>query len=239
MDFDKTLEFATNYLSDYFWALVATLRNPIARFSPLSSNDSEPKPTNLILEPPIKNTVNRLNPKLFGFIIISIFFGTTINALIPNRKNGPDFITSAIVIIISWFIYSTILHLICKALRGKGHYEETLSVSLQLLSVLYVVSNFLTLMFAVVVGVPQIQHWMAGDSLIMRDLAANPVYLYFIVEFILSIIYLPLALHRVHRFNWKRQVTLLILSLLISILSLVGLIIAIALYISSGMMRGR
>lgn len=237
MDIEKLLKFATDYLSDYFWVVVATLKNPSIRFNPvpLSMATQEGIVVDSTVHP--ENAGSKLSPKLFSFMIISIFLGSTINALIPNRKEGPEFVTSAIIITLSWFTYSTTIHLLCKVLKGRGTYEETLSVSIQLFSVLYLVSSFAALMFAFIVGQSQIQSWVDTARQEAAWLIRNPVYIYFFIQFTLLVIYLPFALQRVHRFSWTRKWALLVLGILCIIaLALLQSVFAILIYKIKGLL---
>ena len=90
----------------------------------------------------------QLDSKLLVFAVISVFVGTTVNALIPGVKTSPDITTliSIIVIIGYWFLSGTILHWFCKLLRGRGSYLYTLSISIQVFLILYVLSSFITVL---------------------------------------------------------------------------------------------
>ena len=194
MDIEKLLKFGIDYLSDYLWVFVETLRSPIARFGPVFT-DTGDKST-IIFRLGNGSTLGpQLNPKLISFVIINIFIGLAIRKQIPGGKDDQDFIIAVIVIFAIWFFYSSIIHRLCKLLQGHGTFTQTLSVSLQLLAVLYVVSNFVTFILGALVTAPQLGTFIATFGWITKLLVDYPSFIYFFAQFGLLIIYLPLAIN--------------------------------------------
>lgn len=210
MDLEKTLAFATQYLSEYSDAFVATLTRPSARFAPLAASAE----TTVVVSPSREDErkATRLSPKLFTFVVISIFLGTTVNALIPNRLEGPGFSESAVIIVLSWFAFSTMAHWLAKLLGGHGSYAQTLSVSLQLLAVIYVVSCFTALVAGGLTRLPVVQQFAVWAGPSAEFVVSQPVTVYFVAQCLLMVIYLPLALRWVHGFGWFRQLVLGVLA---------------------------
>lgn len=208
MDFEKLLKFSTEYLSDYFWVFAETLRSPILRFRPLLTPRDGQSATALASRPGVTAAGPRLNPKLLSFVFISIFVGLTINALIPERKVGKDFVTTAVIVLAYWLFFSCVTHWVCRLLRGRGTFVETLSVSLQLFAVLYVVSSFAAFIWGVLVAIPQLSTPIASLCPSAELLVKKPFFMYFIFQFVILAIYLPIALKHVHGFGWLRQLVL-------------------------------
>ena len=231
MDFEKLLKFGTDYLSDYFWVFITTVRSPTLRFQPLLTSPDGQSAIAFPSRPRVTVAGPRLNPKLLSFVLISIFVGSTINALIPGRKVGPDFGTTGVIVVASWFFYSCLTHWVCLLLRGRGTFVQTLSVSLQLLAVLYVVSSFAAFIWGTSVTVPQLGTSLASLGWVAELLVSDPVSMYFLVHFGLLAVYLPIAVKHVHGFGWLRQV---ILGMLAAVITLFG----IASYVSTGILLG-
>jgi Yip1-like protein len=188
MDLEKLLDFASEYLSEYAAIFVATATHPSVRFSPAIE---DARGGEIVLPAGLQQAAgSRLSPKLFTFVVISIFLGVTISGLIPGRRQGPDLAASTIVVLISWFVFSTIAHWVSRMLGGRGAYSETLSVSLQLLSVIYVISCFLALVVGAAAQLEIIQELArtAGDP--FEFLVRQPVSTYFVSQTVLMLIYL-------------------------------------------------
>jgi len=227
MDFDKLLSFASEYVSDYFSVFIETLRDPALRFSPSSEDDNQ---ANAIILGKQNRTSPRLSPRLFSFLLISIFLGTTLNALLPNRKSALDFISYALILSASWFLYSLVIHFVCIAGSPVARpYEITLSVSFQVFSVMYVVSNCVALLFAVIVNIPQVHSLAISTGGRVAWLAANPAAVFFAVNFYLWAVYLPIALRKVHGYSKIYQLN-------ITTLTPLWALIAFSIYLMFGVM---
>lgn len=175
-----------------------------------------------------------LSPRLLSFAVFSVILGTTINSLLPNRVPGPQLFVTVSLVLISWFSHASCLHLICRALRGSGHYIETLSVSLQLFATIYVVSSFLSLVAATVISTPTFYVVTERIPFIGGLLVGEPALLFFLIGALLHSIYIPLSLQPVHKFGWLRvSIIFLISSLLILILLWY---ISVPVYHSTGVM---
>ncbi len=227
MDLEKLLTFVTQNLAEYYMVFVATLVKPAIRFRPVSID--MPSSEQLIEFRKTVETGSKLNPKLLSFVVISIFLGVTVNALIPNRKNGLDLASTTIIVLGCWFLYSTTLHWFCTLLKGKGSYLETLSISVQLLSVLYVLSSFLSFSLSAILQVPQINDLALKIGGFSGFITLYPVTLFFLIQALLLTIYLPIAIRYVHHFGWFKQV-------LVAVLSIFGTLLSIRLYLSFGVL---
>ena len=137
-------------------------------------------------------------------MLISIFVGLTIGGLIPSGNPRPDLATSSIVIVSYWLLYSSLVHLVCRVFAGKGTFSQTLSISLQLLSVIYVIASFATLMWGTFVTGTKFGALLASTGNLPAHLVERPIDMYFVVQCGLLTIYLPIAVKRLHGFHWSR-----------------------------------
>lgn len=203
MNIEQLLKLGTEYFSSYLTVLISTLRAPGERFRPLPK--SKDKGVTVLHAGISASYIGPgLSPQLFGFMIISVLIGATLNSVVPGRPPSPDFLTTSVVTISVWIGYSISVFLLCKILGGKGSFLETMSVSLQLLAVVYVVSNFVTFIWGSIVR-PSVVRGLLQSG-ILRPIVDYPILIYYPVQFFLMLIYLPLALKHVHRLNRVRQI---------------------------------
>lgn len=139
MDLKSIFEFVTEYFSSYFVVFLATLFHPIelARFA----------------------SAERLNSRLLGFAVISIFVGTALQSVTPNRPSTDEFSPALVAIVITlWVFFSLLVHFFSKLFGGKVDLGVTVSVSLQIISTVYVVTSLLTLIILIVfpLGFPEV-----------------------------------------------------------------------------------
>lgn len=202
MEVEKLIKFSIEYLSDYLRVFLTTIRSPKLEFQPdelvIENNSLTPSPDSKVIK-------TRLNPKLLSFVLISIFVGSVLNTNIPRRNPAPEFVITLVMVIACWLLFSSLVHIICKAFAGRGSLVQTLSVSLQVLAVIYVLSSFIAFLWGIVItellSREITTHW---PGLIGETLTQKPIYFYFVVQFILVLIYLPLANKRVHKFSFSR-----------------------------------
>jgi hypothetical protein len=202
MNIEKLLELGTEYFSDYFSVFISTLRTPAARFRPITKKHEE---TDVVLPTKISSSYvgPDLNPRLFGFMMISILIGATLNSVVPGRPPSPDLLTTSVITIAVWIGYSISVFLVCKILGGKGSFLETISVSLQLLAVIYVVSNFVAFIWGSIAQTRIVRGFLLRGSFGL--IVDYPIFVYYPVQFVLMLVYLPAALKHVHRFSVVRQ----------------------------------
>lgn len=210
MDIEKLIKFMVHYLSDYWWFFSETLRKPTLKFKLLSPpDDIVPN-----IDAPVRLTDLhrfRLNPKLISFAVLSVFIGSTINELIPNRNTaGFDIVTTFLITMALWFFYSFLFFIVCKIFNGKGSFEETLGIGLQLLSVIYVIASLFAYLGGLIVSTFQSQSlvgfFTATTTLPTSTATFRPIVLFFYAEFFLWILYMPMALKVIHHFGRVRQI---------------------------------
>jgi hypothetical protein len=203
MEVEKLFKISIEYLSDYLGALLSTIRSPKPEFPPVES----PVENNQILTsgPGYKVVKLRLNPKLLSFLLISIFVGSALNANIRGRSPAPDFAVTLIIIIVCWLLFSSLVHVFCKAFGGRGSLLETISINLQVLAVIYVLSSSAAFLWGVAsTGLKSGETVTYLQGLVGGILVREPIYAYFVVQSLLVLIYLPLANSRVHKFSFSR-----------------------------------
>jgi len=108
-------------------------------------------------------------------------------------------------------------HVLCKMLNSRARFIDTLSISLQLVAVLYVVSVFATLIIHSLSSKSiheQIFLFFVGSSPI--QFSNKPIDIYLLTYLVFASIYLPLALKNVHQFNLQQTLLIFFLSLVIA-----------------------
>ena len=133
MDFEKLLKLSLEHLSEYVEVFVTTFQSPRLRFSPLVSQGREQTSILTSSHQDDAHSTSRINPKLLVFVLISIFLGLTVASFVPGRKEAPDIVKAILLVVCFWFAISSLLYLICKLLRGRGSFVETVSISLQII----------------------------------------------------------------------------------------------------------
>lgn len=232
MDFTKLLNLAVDYMSEYFDVFIATLTQPKVQFQPLLKDSSDNAPLIFLSQENNSGSSMRLNPRLISFILISIFIGSTLNSLVPNRKAPPDLITIIVVLTSTWFFYSILTYWALRLSGGEGTLLHTLSISLQLFATLYVVSSFIAFIFGAVTNLPPAANYLKSVGQFTAYLVQNPIFSYYLALFCLLIIYLPVATNQAHKSGFIKRRFLL---LLLTILYILG---SISAFLASGAIGG-
>jgi len=239
MDPNKVIKFLTEHISDWSRITLLTLFKPIARFEfvPVGAEGA----TSVIGGVQTERQL-WLHPKLLVFALLSIVLGLFINALIPNREPGPELIASVVIVFIYWLVSGSFLHLVCLLLRGKGKYLETLSVIIQVSATLYVITSFMALLLSLFLLFPIAASVISKIPVFGELFTEEPVFVFFLIGTILSIIYVPLSMKSVHKFGWGRTVLIAILIAILPLLTvwtvlgvilplLIIVLVAIAIYL--------
>jgi len=206
MDIEKVITFFPQYLSEYLALLFMTLQKPSLRFAPSSPPRSGIEIIRVSGDN--SNTINgaTLNPKLISFAILSILFGSIIQGVTPNHPSIKEFPTLVVIVIALWLFISITVFFVCRSLGGKGSFIDTISISLQLLAVIYVVASLVSLIATIIFFANEIDF-----------LYSYLVYL--TTQIILLSIYLPLALKELH-FSSNSKVSIRrVIAVVFSILS--------------------
>jgi len=203
MDIEKILAFFTQYYSEYILTFFQTLQKPTLRFLPDAPNEPE-KDTVLTLDGKPKKNNKKLNPKLISFIILSIFIGSIIQSITPNHPPIRELPTLIIITTTMWLFISSTIFFLFRLLGGKGGFLDTISISLQLIAVIYVVASLFSMILTIFFFTTESDYFVT-------------FMVYMTTQFILLVIYLPLALKELH-FSSSKVNTRFVLASAFSIL---------------------
>lgn len=218
---ERLFETAAEIVTEYMLITVWTLRKPILRFPVVIS-----KTQNSVSEYPEARTQKqgntRINGKLLGFVLFGFVVGITLNTLIPGVKPNVAFFPTIIFMSVYWLFTVCLLHGLCKIMRGQGRFVDTLSIGLQVASVLYIFCGFITLVFVAILSIYNFAHLLfaSQESYLFQGQDSITV-VYFLLHFIFASIYFPLALKYVHNFNVTRAIMLFSLSFIGRLLLLI------------------
>jgi hypothetical protein len=217
MDIDNIFKFATETFSDYFTGLGQTiLGQPF--FQPVAA-PSATGHSGIRSEP---RRSDRLQPALFGFVVLSIFFGIALEAVRNKEMNKEDLAPIVVFLIISWLVYGSFTYGVCRLLRGSGSFLATISMMLQLLSTVFVISSFGSLcLFAASTAIVKFAHF---HSSLLDQLIQPGFGFYYIIHVILLLIYVPLLMRRIHGFGVVKTIVLFFIPLFAA---LCGMLIAV------------
>jgi hypothetical protein len=154
----------------------------------------------------------RVNPQLLTFAILSAVLGFVLRQVIPNPDQFPLHVI-AITTIVLWIVFSSVLHALLRIFGGTASFIETLSVTLQVLAVVYVICNLIA--FAARVF----------DRASIVDVSSETIeaLAYFPVQFILLAVYMPLAVGPLHTLRgWRLFVP--VVMIWVSLFVLVGIL---------------
>jgi len=212
MDIEKMVAFFPHYLSEYLSILFLTLQKPTLRFTPSELPKREKDIIYVVGEHPDKTGI-KLNPKLISFVILSIFIGSILQGVTPNHPPLKETPTLVITVIAIWLLISTAFFIMFRFFGGKGGFSDTISISLQLLSSIYVIASLVTLIATAL--------FFAND----RNFG-NSFLVYLATQVVLLVIYLPLALKELHFPSTKVKIGF-ILAIVLSVTFFLFLVINI------------
>lgn len=181
MDIDKALEVVTNYAVQYIVSFVDIISSPKHRFNPERQVISEESRISL-------------NSQTIIFAVLSIIIGSVLFNNINNPIKQHVDITWILVIMICvcWLAFSFFIHLVCKLLGSQQPFIGTASVCMQILSVAFLVSNFLAF-------------FIAGISIyVTTNTTSVANFSYILFQLIFLCVYWSMALSSFHQFNYLR-----------------------------------
>ena len=169
-------------------------------------------PTKILLN---KNDEQNISWKSLSFGIISIFIGL----MLFNYKELKFEVQliSIISILVMWFIVSVLIFFVSKIFLGKSNYLEILNISLQSMSVLYVLCN--TVFFFIRIILDGFIKFNFATIENQYYFEANSNYIYYLIFAVLSFAYLFLPLKKSNKFGFIRAILshFLVLIIIISI----------------------
>jgi len=134
----ETIELLKENIEWVFDTVVDTLTRPRERYSIVQSGP-------MVGMDAIRGSANSsaidLVPQIWIFGIFNILIGTLLFGASIDMAIG---VLSKIVVVtlICWTLYSLVLHAACKLLGGASNFKRTLAVSIQVLSIAFVLSSF-------------------------------------------------------------------------------------------------
>lgn len=130
------------------------------------------------------------------FLLFSVLIGATIGSAIPHRPPLKDRAVVAVTVIALWIFTSVIVYTLCRLMHGKGTFRLTLLTMLQVLAIVYVTSNFLTLLIMSSTLV-----FLHFKNFLEQMGLVTPGSVLLSIQFVLLVVYAPWALASVHGFK--------------------------------------
>ncbi|MFC1621260.1 hypothetical protein ACFL2G_03040 [Candidatus Omnitrophota bacterium] len=232
MDFDKIIKMVQTYSNDYIVSFYKILLKPTSAFQRYQPSKNHSR---IIIASANDNTSAglQIEKRIISFVLISIAIGVILNSFVPSRKYSGEFFSNMVIVFICWLFFVFYTHFLCRLFRGTASFLHTLSVSLQVFSALYVVSSFLNLAGGALVTMPFIASKLLTFGRLGDSIVNNPIYIYFIAQFILLNVYLPIAIKNIHGFGRIRPILIGV------ILSSLWVLLGIAFYLDLGIMYYR
>ena len=202
MEVDKLLKLGSEYLSEYLRVLIATLRRPELEFRPVRLRVK----SRVITQGPDSGAERlRLNSKLVGFLFLSIFIGSVLNANVLGRAPAPALMMTTVIVVACWMLLGSFIYVVRRLFMGREPFVRTLSVNLQVLAVIHVMSSLAAFLWGTIITALGTGEVTAGlRSLVGETATRKPVYAYFAAQLVLALIYLPLANRRGHKSGLAR-----------------------------------
>jgi hypothetical protein len=202
MDLDKIVRSASEYVGEYLHVFFATLRQPTVMFKPVQLPSTG---ISLDTTRPETETARTANPRLISFALVSIFIGKTLYMIGASNVDGsnaaPSWIIHFVFTFTFWISIGAIAHLSSRMLAGKGDLLTTMTITIQVLAVTYVVSSFAGMIARVILR-----------GLGYRNTMIFGMFTVFLVmemtRFLLLAVYLPPALRETERLTTPKAVLL-------------------------------
>lgn len=178
------------YFPEYLATILHTIKHPNTHSKSLfAKNDS---------------SANKI-VKLGTFMILNapfIVVGATMQTLIPEANHPDRFFTANFLFYTIWFFVGCIIHLTYKSLwLYKGDFFELLLTIFQRMTIIYLVANFIALIFSNLVRIfsVHIDTLVSEAPPFITVFIDKPFLFYFIIQGILLFIYLPPIIRNVYR----------------------------------------
>jgi hypothetical protein len=223
-DIRDAIELVKENIEWIFSTFVETLSRPRKRFSII-------RPTSVSVVGTISDGANAipsrvdLVPHIWIFGILSILVGTVLFGASTDMALG---VLSKIVIVtlICWTLYSTILHGTCKLLGGMNNFKRTLAVSIQVLSVAFVLSSFAGF---IATRAFEFLTRVEGDERTYGDILKS-LGVCFAIQGMLLIVYWTVSLRSVHGIT--NRISYLVIPIAVIVFMLLNVVLFGALFFS-------
>ena len=138
MDLEKVADFAKKHVSLYLSEFSDILVRPGWKYAPRPAS----------IPPEGGEEAGQIDANVLFFVLRSLFISFVIYGAIPDlhpAKSGvASYMVTAFLIVASWYLFAQVVYRICCYLRGVGDYGRTVAAAMQVLSVVYVSSNYIT-----------------------------------------------------------------------------------------------
>lgn len=188
---DALTKFSQYYLSgDFLWDLVSTLSRPGKSLMPLEYKTGN---SIMIVRDPYDPSRSRLGSKLYSFVVANLLTGTLFYTLQATTSKSRELAhLPELALFGIWFIYGCATFALVTVFRGRGEFWRTISAYMQILSAIFVASNFAVLLWSYIVLVGSnfgLFLNLPGGHSLWRLLVVYPGTLYYFSEFVLAVLY--------------------------------------------------
>jgi len=157
--------------------------------------------------------------RIVSALLISAFLGGTIGAVIPDRPDFKDRVTTVVIVVVAWLVISVFTHIFTILFRGKGSLKVTVGIMMQILAFAYVASNFVALLL--------LSAARALGSTVSKSWTTSPGELLTAIQLLMLLVLVPSAL----RYAYSRKV----FGIFVGIMgALIGGLVALALAQAGG-----
>jgi hypothetical protein len=149
------------------------------------------------------------------FIVANLLLGKALIALTPNRSaEAPQATPLVLMTLGAWLVCASLIFVCFRLWGSKVSYWKTVSVVLQVVAVLFVVSHLAALFLS---RTPSVYNQLSASDEKWKLFAFAPTIAGILMHTTLTILYLPLALWHVHKLGWWRQLLTFLSALMILI----------------------
>jgi hypothetical protein len=201
-----TVELVKKYASSYLGTFIATLIAP-SRVA-LFYADVPPKPDPIISRelslPAIANL--HLRDELAVYVGANVVVGFAVSSAIPGREGMQPVFVAATISVALWSIIAFLTHGVVLALQAQNaSLLTTFSLSVHLLSTIYVVASIATFILCAAERVIAPTNTELYYSFVWPELWSP------LIQSLLWVVYLPATIGGTYRFGWARRIGLAIL----------------------------
>jgi hypothetical protein len=178
MDFNITeiLDFTRSHLANYLAVFGETVTKPLQTYQ--------------IQQKYFKPTGTHASPALWVYVVISIFLGVTLASLVPKRLEEGDFLKVAVACILVWYLFGFMAFFIYRLFAKPDRSRSiTVSICLHISATVYVLSNFLALLYS------GVSHLYPSIEIKVWYVDLTPMNAYYFLQVILFTLYFFMAMY--------------------------------------------
>ncbi|HZF08631.1 MAG TPA: hypothetical protein VFE33_07580 [Thermoanaerobaculia bacterium] len=214
-----TVELVKKYASSYLGTFIATLIAPsrVALFYAIVPPKSDRIISSELSIPAIADI--HLRDELAVYVVANVVVGFAVSSAIPGREGMQPVFVAATISVALWSIVAFLTHVVVLALRAQNaRLLTTFSLSVHLLSTIYVVASIVTFILCAVERVVAPANTALSYGVVWPELWSP------LIQSLMWVVYLPATIGGTYRFGWARRIGLAILpTSLASVLSAAAL----------------